>query len=112
MARRIRLRVSGAGRLPRAVGAFVSNANQKQALDTSASTSLVAQGFHRIQTSGEIGRNQCGKRTDEKGADTNDRNVSRDDFRRYGRKLIDFARENLDVQRRCQPMAEFVPVTN
>src|SRR6266850_2208003 len=34
------------------------------------------------------------------------------DFRRDRRELIDFARENLDVQRRCQPATELVAVTD
>src|ERR1700745_706320 len=72
---------------------------------------LVAQRFHRIEARGEVGRNQRGNRADEKCADANNGDVARYDFRRNGRKLIDFARENLDVQSRGEPVTEFIAVT-
>ena len=73
---------------------------------------FVAQRFNRIETGGEVRGNERGNRADEKCANTNDGDISRDDFRGDRRKLIDFAREDLDVQGRCEPVAELVAVTD
>src|SRR5207247_8851404 len=73
---------------------------------------LGAERVRRIETRGKVGRDKCGKRTNEKRADADDGDISRDDFGRNRRKLIDFARENLDVQCRSEPVTEFVAVTN
>src|ERR1700720_823549 len=73
---------------------------------------FVAQGLNRIETGGEVRGNKRGDRADEKCANTNDSDISRDDFRGDRRKLINFAREDLDVQGRCEPVTELVAVTD
>src|SRR5262245_50803710 len=82
------------------------------AVASAATILLVTKRFDRIEPRGEIRGDQRRKRTDQKGADTNDSDVVRNDFGRDRRKLIDFAREDLDVQRRCQPATELVAVTD
>src|SRR5215831_20491550 len=112
MARRIRLCVSRDECFSQVVAALVSNA-ERQALGTSASTTLlVTQRFHRIEPRGEVRGDQRGEGTDQKRADTDNSNVTRNHFGWDRRKLIDLARENLDVQRRRQPTTELVTVTD
>src|SRR3981081_799626 len=103
MAGRIRLRCSSIGYLSKL------DYEHEQERDVK---SLVAQRFNRIETGGEVRRNERGNRADEKCANTNDSDISRDDFRGNRRKLIDFARKDLDVQCRCEPVAEFIAVTD
>src|SRR5437588_12541555 len=112
MAGRIRLRVSGPRRLFPVVAAFVPTPNSRQAVGTTASTTLlVAQCFHRIETGSKVRANERGNRANEKRGNTNDSDVSRDDFCRDRRKLIDFPREDLDMKCRGQPVTELVAVT-
>src|SRR5215467_787984 len=99
MAGRIRICVSRAGSL--------SELDCEQGIK-----SLVAQRFHRVEPCGEVCGNERRNRADEECADTNDSDISWDDFRWDRRKLIDFTRENLDAQCRCQPVAELVAVTD
>src|SRR5438105_10607408 len=74
--------------------------------------SFITQRFNRIEARGEVRRNERGNRANKKCADTNDSDISRNHFRGNRRKLIDFARVNLDVQCRCEPVTELVAVTD
>src|SRR5947207_3804642 len=73
---------------------------------------LVAQGFYRVETRGEVSGDQSGERTNQKSADADDGHILRHDLRRDFGELVDFTRKNFDVQGRGQPVAEFVAVTN
>src|ERR1700730_5459311 len=78
----------------------------------SISFSLVSQRLHRIEAGGEVSGDERGERADQKRADANDPDILRHDLRGKFGELVDFAREDLDVQGRGQPTCEFVAVTD
>src|SRR5215472_3929176 len=88
------------------------NSPQALAASSSSTTSLVTKRFHWIEPRREVGWDQSRERTDQECTDTDDSDVVRNDFGWDRRKLINLARENLDVQGRCQPATELVTVTN
>src|SRR6266446_7177678 len=117
MATGLRLRVSSARHFLVKIEAVVAGVPPAELLEQPTrlplqSSLFVTQRLHWIEAGGKISGDQCGKRANQKRADANDRDVLRDDLGWNRRELIDFTRENLDVQCRSQPVAEFVAVAN
>src|SRR5438045_476638 len=73
---------------------------------------LVAQCLDRIETSGTVGGQECKDAANQKRADTDDRDVARNNFGWQLRELVDLFRKHFDMRGLGQPTAEFISVTH
>src|SRR5471032_3249465 len=80
--------------------------------DRRYSESLVAQCRDRIEARGAIRGNEREDPANHKGADANNGDIPRHNFRRNFRELVNLSRKDWDVERARQPLAEFVSVTD
>src|ERR1043166_5627573 len=115
MGGRLRLRVSCARTIfikRRTLNIELNLLNSIFGVGRSAFSLFVAQRFYRIEARREVSGDQSGERTNQKRADADDRDVMGHNLRGDLGKLVDLARENFDVQRAREPVAELVAVAN